>query len=140
MANQIRDLMTPGPISLRESETVADAARMMKECAVGDVLVCDDDGALYGIVTDRDLVVRCLAEGLGGRTKLRDICTQSVDSLEADASIDEAVSMMRRRAVRRLPILERGALIGIVSLGDLAREREPHSALGAISAAPASDA
>ena len=75
MANKIRDLMTPAPIMLSERQTAADAARMMKECDVGDVLVCSDDGRLAGIVTDRDLVVRCLAERRGGETPLRELCT-----------------------------------------------------------------
>jgi CBS domain-containing protein len=137
MANKIRDLMTPAPIMLSERQTAADAARMMKECDVGDVLVCSDDGRLCGIVTDRDLVVRCLAEGRGSEATLRELCTPAVDTLEAGDSIDAAVSLMKGRAVRRIPVIENGELVGIVSLGDLAREREPDSALGRISAAPA---
>lgn len=137
MANKIRDLMTPAPIKLSESQTAADAARMMKECDVGDVLVCSEDGRLNGIVTDRDLVVRCLADGRDGNMTLREICTHSVNTLAPDASIDDAVSLMRSRAVRRIPVVENGDLVGIVSLGDLARERDPDSALGRISAAPA---
>jgi CBS domain-containing protein len=137
MASKIRDLMTPAPITLSERQTAADAARMMKECDVGDVLVCSDDGRLTGIVTDRDLVVRCLAEGRGGETILRDLCTPAVSTLEPGASIDDAVALMRSNAVRRIPVVEKGELVGIVSLGDLARERDPDSALGRISAAPA---
>lgn len=137
MANLIRDVMTPAPIMLSETQTAADAARMMKECDVGDVLICGDGGRLCGIVTDRDLVVRCLAEFRDGDTPLREICTSEVAALSPDASIDEAVAVMSDRAVRRVPVVERGELIGIVSLGDLARERDPDSALGQISAAPA---
>lgn len=138
MSNKIRDLMTPGPIVLNEKETAADAARMMKHKAVGDVLIRADDGTLRGIVTDRDLAVRCLAEGKHGGTPLSEIYTEGVNTLDADASVDEAVALMRRLAVRRIPIVEKGELVGIVSLGDLARERDPESALGEISAAPAS--
>jgi signal-transduction protein with cAMP-binding, CBS, and nucleotidyltransferase domain len=129
--------MTPVPISLGERDTAADAARSMKECDVGDVLVRSADGSLCGIVTDRDLVVRCLADGKSGDTTLGELCTSGVNTLDANASIDEAVGLMRRQAVRRIPILENGELVGIVSLGDLARERDPDSALGRISAAPA---
>jgi CBS domain-containing protein len=137
MANKIRDVMTPAPIMLSERQTAADAARMMKDCDVGDVLVCGEDGRLAGIVTDRDLVVRCLAEGRDGDKTLGDLCTRGVDTLTPDASIEDAVALMTDRAVRRLPIVERGELVGIVTLGDLARERAPDSALGQISAAPA---
>jgi CBS domain-containing protein len=135
---QIRDVMTPAPIVLSERQTAADAARMMKDCDVGDVLVCDDRGRLLGIVTDRDLVVRCLADQRDGETLLREICSCDINTLEPEASIEDAVSLMRSCAVRRIPVVERGELIGIVSLGDLAREREPDSALGRISSAPAS--
>jgi CBS domain-containing protein len=138
MANQIRDVMTPAPIMLTERQTAADAARMMKECDVGDVLVCSDDGRLCGIVTDRDLVVRGLAEHRGAETPLRELCTAGVDTLAPDASIEDAISRMESRAVRRIPVVENGELVGIVSLGDLAKERDPESALGRISAAPAS--
>ena len=138
MASKIRDLMTPGPIAMRERDTAADAARSMKECGVGDVLVCADDGSLCGIVTDRDLVVRCLADARSSNTTLAELCTAGVNTLDVEASIEDAVALMRRQAVRRIPILENGALVGIVSLGDLARVRDPDSALGRISAAPAS--
>jgi CBS domain-containing protein len=135
---QIRDVMTPAPIVLSERQTASDAAKMMKDCDVGDVLVCDDGGRLLGIVTDRDLVVRCLADHGGAETLLRDLCSCDVNTLEPEASIEDAVSLMRSCAVRRIPVVERGELVGIVSLGDLAREREPESALGRISSAPAS--
>src|SRR5262245_53384144 len=137
MANKIRDMMTPAPIMLSKRQTAADAARMMKECDVGDVLVCTDGGQLCGIVTDRDLAVRCLAEGRDGDTLLGEICTRDVDTLSPDGSIDDAVALMSDRAVRRIPVVENRELVGIVSLGDLARERDPDSALGQISAAPA---
>lgn len=137
MTSKIRDVMTPAPIALSERQTAADAARMMKECDVGDVLVCTDGGRLSGIVTDRDLVVRCLAENRGGETPLREIYSSDVTTLTPDSSIEDAVSLMKGCAVRRIPVVENGDLVGIVSLGDLARERDPDSALGRISAAPA---
>jgi CBS domain-containing protein len=137
MKRQIRDVMTPAPIMLSERQTAAEAAQMMKECDVGDVLVCGEDGRLSGIVTDRDLVLRCLADHRGADTPLRDICSGGVSTLAPDASIEEAVALMKGCAVRRIPVLENGELVGILSLGDLAIEREPDSALGRISAAPA---
>jgi signal-transduction protein with cAMP-binding, CBS, and nucleotidyltransferase domain len=95
------------------------------------VLVCGDDGRLCGIVTDRDLVLRCLADRRDADTPLRDICSSIVNTLAPDASIDDAVSLMTDCAVRRIPVVEDGELVGIVSLGDLAIDRDPNSALAA---------
>jgi CBS domain-containing protein len=134
---QLRDVMTPDPVILEASATVADAARRMRERDVGDVLV-QHDGELCGIVTDRDLVVRCIAEAQDPRTQtLEHLCSQDLATLAADASVDDAVELMRTRAIRRLPIVDAGTPLGIVSLGDLAKARDPQSALGQISAAPA---
>ena len=137
MAQALRELMTPNPVILEAQATVAEAAQQMRERDVGDVLV-QQNGALCGIVTDRDLVVRCVAEKKDPREQpLRDLCSQELATLGADASVDDAVELMRKRAIRRLPIVDGGAPLGIVSLGDLARARDPQSALGQISAAPA---
>ena len=138
MATQtLRDLMTPDPIILDARSTARDAAQKMRERNVGDVLV-QKEGKLCGILTDRDLVVRCLA-GSGDPLahKLGDLCTSELATLEPQSSIDDAVKLMEARAIRRLPIVEKGKAVGIVSLGDLARERDPKSALGQISAARA---
>lgn len=138
MADKLRDVMTQAPIVLDEKDTAAAAARQMKERDVGDVLVRGADGRLRGIVTDRDLVVRCLADARrDGTTSLGDLCSKEVRTLQADATIDEAVELMRERAVRRIPVTDGVEVVGIVSLGDLAQERDPKSVLGRISAAPA---
>jgi CBS domain-containing protein len=132
----LRDVMTPDPIILDADATAADAARAMRKRDVGDVLV-RSNGALCGIVTDRDLVVRALAEDpqhAAGKP-LRDICSEA-HSLAPSASVDEAVKLMSDKAIRRIPIVEDGIPVGIVSLGDLAVARDPNSALGEISAAP----
>lgn len=136
MAPTIRDVMTSNPLALQASTTVLDAARTMRDADIGDVLVLDHDG-LCGIVTDRDIVVRAIAEGLEpGGVPLSDICTRDVTTIDADVSIDDAARLMRDNALRRIPVLEDGAPIGIVSLGDLAVEQDRSSALGGISAAP----
>ena len=137
MSQTVRQLMTPDPIVLDADATVADAARAMKARDVGDVLV-RSDGKLLGIVTDRDLVVRVLASDAGhaATTKLRDVCSASVESLAPDAGVDEAIGLMRDRAIRRVPIVDGGRPIGIVSIGDLAVARDRRSLLGEISAAP----
>ncbi len=136
--NQVlRDVMTPDPIVLDASASVAEAAREMRARDVGDVLV-RSDGKLCGIVTDRDIVVRAVADGGGdpANQRLADICSEGLECLAPDDGVDEAVRMMQERAIRRIPIVENGQPVGIVSLGDLAIERDRRSALGQISAAP----
>ena len=136
MAQSIRDVMTANPISIPAAASVADAARTMRDSDIGDVIVLDD-GRIRGIVTDRDIVVRAVAEGRDLlTTKLADICSQELTTLSPTDSVDDAVYLMRERAIRRLPVVESGKPIGIVSIGDLAKSRDPHSALGSISAAP----
>jgi CBS domain-containing protein len=136
MPTQIREIMTPNPIMLDASASVQDAACQMRDRDVGNVLV-GRQGQLVGIVTDRDLVVRCLADPDGdGRLTVGELCSQVVATLAPESAIEDAVEMMERHAVRRLPVVEGGAPVGIVSLGDLARNRDPDSALGQISSAP----
>jgi CBS domain-containing protein len=107
----------------------------MREQDIGAVLVTEGD-QLRGLVTDRDLVVRLLAQGGDLRDKeVREACSEELVSVSPEDEIDRAVELMREHAVRRLPVVEGGHAVGIVSLGDLAVEREPGSALGEISAA-----
>jgi CBS domain-containing protein len=122
--------------SLPMSASVREAARAMRDANIGDVLVVKH-GNLCGIVTDRDLVVRAIAEGREpASTTLADICSEELATVSPTDSIDHAVQLMRQQALRRLPVVENGHAIGIVSLGDLAQDRDPQSALGEISAAP----
>jgi len=135
----VQDVMTTDPIiSLPASASILAAAQKMRSAAIGDVVVLDDDGSkVYGIVTDRDIVVRGIAEGLDPRTNtLDDICSRILTTVSPDDSIDTAVSLMREKAIRRLPVVKRGRPVGIVSIGDLAIERDSHSALADVSAAP----
>jgi CBS domain-containing protein len=136
MAQSVRDVMTANPIALPATSSVVDAARTMRDANIGNVIVVDN-GRICGIVTDRDITVRGVAEGKDvSSLKLRDICSQEITTLSPTDSVDDAVRLMREKAVRRLPVVEGGKPVGIVSLGDLAVERDPHSALGNISAAP----
>jgi CBS domain-containing protein len=138
MNQSIRDVMTPNPITLPATSTAADAARAMRDAAIGDVIVLDDNDAVCGIVTDRDLTVRALAEQLDPASmQLADICTRALVTLSPADSAEDAVRMMREQSCRRLPIVDQGNPVGIVSLGDLAVARDPSSALADISAAPA---
>lgn len=135
MAKTIKDSMTTKPASLPVSATVADAARQMRELDIGDVLV-EQEGRLAGILTDRDIVVRAIAEGRDVTSKLGDIVSSEVVCITPAESADDAIRLMRERALRRVPVVENGRPVGIVSLGDLAGERDPRSVLGEISSAP----
>jgi len=136
MAQHIRELMTPNPMSLPGTASVHEAARAMRDADIGDVIVIEHQ-QVCGIVTDRDIVVRTVAEAQDpATTTLADICSHSLLTVPPTDSVEDAVRLMRTHAVRRLPVVEGGKAVGIVSLGDLAVERDPGSALGGISAAP----
>jgi CBS domain-containing protein len=133
---RISDVMTADVTTCPQDATIEDAARLMRQEDIGDVLVTDEEGRLAGIVTDRDIVVRALAEGRSpGETPVRDVLTTEVVALEPKDAVDRAVQVMRDGAVRRVPVVEDGRPVGIVSIGDLAVERDPDSALADISAA-----
>ena len=136
MAQSIRDVMSANPITMPVASTVSEAARTMREANIGDIIVLEGD-QLYGIVTDRDIVVRTVAEGRDPETAtLGDICSREMTTLSPTDIVEDAVRLMRDKAIRRVPVIENGTPIGIVSLGDLAVLQDLHSTLGHISAAP----
>jgi CBS domain-containing protein len=136
MARYLRDIMTQRPVTLQTTDTVIAAARSMRDGNIGDVVVLEA-GQIQGILTDRDIVVRALAEGRDpARTTVGEICSRELTTLSPSDAIADAERLMRDKAIRRLPVVEGGHPVGIVSLGDLAVEREPQSPLGGISAAP----
>jgi len=136
MAQSIRDVMSANPITMSVASTVSEAARTMREANIGDIIVLEGD-QLYGIVTDRDIVVRTVAEGRDPETAtLGDICSREMTTLSPTDIVEDAVRLMRDKAIRRVPVIENGTPIGIVSLGDLAVSQDLHSTLGHISAAP----
>jgi CBS domain-containing protein len=137
MAKRVRELMSKDVIKMPSSASVSDAARQMRDRNVGAVVV-EDDGKLRGIVTDRDIAVRAVAEGRDSTsTKLGDICSKELTTLSADDEIDRAIQIMRDKAIRRVLVVEaQNRVIGILSLGDLAKDRDSRSVLGQISAAP----
>lgn len=138
-AQTVADLMTANVVAVPDSTTVYDAARRMRDDDIGDLLVVADR-ELRGVVTDRDLVVRVLAEQMDPQqTRIGDVCTSSLVSATPETAVDDAVSMMRDAAIRRLPVVDDGRVVGVVSIGDLAQDRDPHSALADISAAPPND-
>jgi CBS domain-containing protein len=137
MDAKVRDVMTPGPIGVDYYQSISEAARAMREWGVGAVLVVTDQ-SLYGLVTDRDLVIRAVAEAKGPDEPVGPLSSGDLIGVDADADAREAARLMREHAVRRLPVIEDGQVAGIVSLGDLAVQDDPGSALAAVSMATAS--
>ena len=139
MARAVNEVMTHDPQTVDLGDTLAEAARVMREADVGPVLVLDD-GRVAGILTDRDIVVRAIADGRDPQsTPVREACSADVVTLSPDQDLDEAIRLMRERDVRRLPVVQDGRPAGILSLGDLAVERDSDSALADISAASPND-
>lgn len=122
---KIREVMTNPVIRIDPEESVAVAARTLAHYNIGVLPVCGGNGRICGVVTDRDLVTRCLAAGRSpAGTAVRDVMTGSVVSARPDMEAEEAARLMGRQQVRRLPVVENGRLCGMVSLGDLANRRE----------------
>ena len=136
MAVSIRKIMNPYPVRLPAKTSLRDAAKIMRDENIGAVVV-DDGGIFCGIVTDRDIVVRALAAGHDGTTELGSVCSKEIVALSTENTDEDAAILMKKKSVRRLPVIENGRVVGIVSLGDLAIERDPNSVLAGISAAPA---
>ncbi|MFE1028964.1 CBS domain-containing protein [Streptomyces sp. NPDC058818] len=135
MTQYVRDIMTGDPVTVEPQTSVTAVARIMRDQDLGAVLVTDGD-ELRGLVTDRDLVVRCVAEGGDPeQTTVAGACSDDVVTVRSDDELNHAVELMREHAVRRVPVVDDGRPVGIVSLGDLAMERDPESALGDISVA-----
>ena len=122
---KIRDVMTNPVIRIHPEETVAVAARTLTRYNIGILPVCGSDGRIRGLVTDRDLVTRCLAAGKSpASTPVQEVMTTQVISARPDMDAAAAAGIMGREQIRRLPVLENGKLCGMVSLGDLAVREE----------------
>jgi CBS domain-containing protein len=135
MARTVEEIMTRDPRTVNAGDPVVEAARIMRDSDIGDVVVMED-GQVSGIVTDRDIVVRGVADGQDpDSATVSDVCTTGIETIEPEASVDDAVRLMREHDIRRLPVVKNGRPVGILSLGDLAVEREPDSTLADISAA-----
>lgn len=134
--SRIRDIMAEELTTVPASSTVSNAAMKMRDGKIGDVLVVDDRRHVTGILTDRDIVVRALAEHADpDTTRVGDVCSSEVVTIDPDEDVHEAVKLLRHYSIRRLPVVDDGALVGIVSMGDLAREIDRRSALAEISSA-----
>lgn len=137
MAKQVREVMSQHAIKLPSTAPVIEAARQMKSADIGTVIV-EKDNRPCGIVTDRDITVRAVAAGKDpATTPLSDICSQDLTTLSPDDELDRAIQVMRQKAIRRVLVVDsQNHAVGVLSLGDLAIERDSRSVLGQISAAP----
>jgi CBS domain-containing protein len=139
MPGTLRDVMTRNPQTLDQGASVVDAARIMRDSDVGAVIVSKGE-EVTGIVTDRDIVVRGIADGRDAQSlTVGDVASTGVETAAPDDSIDEALQRMEKENIRRLPVVEKGKPVGIVSLGDLAKaadEAETGDTLRDISSAP----
>ena len=122
MARSVRDVMTPGVRTVSPSQSLAEAAAVMKGEDVGSVPVVEDD-RLAGIVTDRDIVIRVVAERRDPRTvKVDEVASRQLVTVEPEQDLDEALALMARHQVRRLPVVEAGRLVGMLAQADVALE------------------
>jgi CBS domain-containing protein len=120
MAKRVRDAMTEDPRSIGASEPVVDAARLMREQHVGSLPVTDNE-KLVGMITDRDITTRVVAEAADPKMiSVGDVYSRDLISVEPDQDLDEALRLMARHQVRRLPVIENGSLVGIVAQADIA--------------------
>jgi len=132
---KVRDIMSSPVIRIRDEESVSVAARTLTHYNIGALPVCGSDGKLCGVVTDRDIVTRCLAAGKNPEnTRIREVMTGQVLSVQPDMDTGAAAHLMGRQQVRRLPVVDNGRLCGMLSLGDLAnREESAYDASDALS-------
>jgi CBS domain-containing protein len=135
MAQRVAEIMTPDPVTVSEKTPVAEVARLMRERNIGDVIITEADH-VRGLVTDRDLVVRAIAEHRDpDSTTVGEVCSSDLVTCTPQDRIDQAVQLMREHHLRRLPVVEGDRVVGALSLGDLAVERDPRSVLSDISTA-----
>ena len=140
MTQTVGDLMTVNPVRASAAAPLIEVARTMRDEMIGDVLVTDN-GQVSGVVTDRDITIRAVAEGLDPySTPVGQVASSGMINISMDAPLSQAVQLMRQEAVRRLLVTDEfGTACGVISLGDLAAELDPNSALGTLSGAPPND-
>jgi CBS domain-containing protein len=120
MGKKVRDLMTKDPMCVSPSQSLAEAARILRDEDVGSLPVCEDDRVI-GIVTDRDIVIRAVADGSDPRTtSVADVASREVQTVDPDENLDDALKVMASNQVRRLPVVENGRLVGVLAQADIA--------------------
>lgn len=135
MSQQVREVMTKDLVVLAPSATLQEAAEAMRDHDIGNVLVGGDEGAL-GIITDRDIVVRAIADGSGADDKIGSYVSTDLFTVSQNDMVADVAKMMAERKVRRVPVVDDNTFLGILSIGDLAEDYAPDSVLGDISEAP----
>ncbi|MGP4106866.1 CBS domain-containing protein [Virgibacillus sp. L01] len=125
-----KEIMSTDIAVCRKDDTIHDAAMKMKDRNVGVIPVCSDDQELLGVITDRDLVLRGYADKKPDTTKIQDVMSDKLHFTSPDTSVEEASNLMAENQIRRLPIVDNGKLVGIVSLGDLSLEDKSNDAAG----------
>ena len=135
MPQTVNEVMTHDPVTCEATASLEDVARAMRDNDIGAIVVTDDE-KLAGLVTDRDIVVRAVAEGREPGTPVRDAVSPNVVSVTPDEPVERAIEIMREHAVRRIPVVRDGRPVGVVAIGDLAIERDELSVLADISATP----
>src|SRR4051794_28764044 len=120
--NRVRDVMTPDPQCVGEGDSIVEAARIMQSADTGIVPVIDDSRKIIGMITDRDIVVRLIAEGKDvQKARVNEVMTKSVRTVQEDAPISDVVDLMSNAQIRRVPVVNnKDQIVGIVSLADLA--------------------
>jgi CBS domain-containing protein len=134
MATTVAQVMTRDPATVDAQVPIREVARQMQAKDIGDVLVMDGD-RLIGVVTDRDIAIRAVAEDKGPSTPVWQVCSgRDLTTVTPETSLDQAVELMRERTIRRLPVVEGDRPVGLLSLGDVAIACDEASALAEISA------
>ena len=118
----VREFMTTDARCIKENESLVEAARTMRDMDCGSLPICGDDGKLKGMITDRDIVLKCVAAGQDpGQVMARELASGTPHWIDADANVDAAIDMMETHQIRRLPVIAEHKLVGIISQGDIAR-------------------
>jgi CBS domain-containing protein len=124
---QARDIMHPGAECIGEGDSVAAAAQKMRDLGVGSLPICGADDRLHGILTDRDVVLRCVAEGRDpAQVRAGDLAQETLFWAEASASVGEVLHQMEDHRVKHLPVIDNHRLVGIITEADLARHLDEH--------------
>ena len=138
-----REIMTDGAECVRIDETVSEVAQKMRDLEVGALPICGEDDKLAGMITDRDIVLNCVAEGMDTtQVRVADYAGDEVVTIGADDSVEEALKTMTEAGVRRLPVIDGHELVGMISQADIARnlpEDRAGELVAAISSAPSTD-
>jgi CBS domain-containing protein len=117
-----RDLMSDGAQCIREDQSLADAAKMMRDLDVGSLPICGPDDKLHGMITDRDIVVKCIAAGGDcTQTQAGELAQGTVHWVSADSAVDDALAIMSEHQVKRLPVVDNQRLVGMISETDLTK-------------------